>query len=45
MEKNMENEMETGGILRFKDLKLSYFHGETILFTMYTHYGDKSPKP
>ena len=25
MEKNMENEMETGGIYGFKELKLSYY--------------------
>ena len=40
MEKNMENEMETGGILGFKGLKLSYSIGETLLFTIYTHYGN-----
>ena len=27
MEKKMENEMETGGILGFKELKLSYHNG------------------
>ena len=40
MEKKMENEMETGGILGFKGLKLSYHIGETLLFTVYTHYGN-----
>ena len=42
MEKKMENEMETGGILGFKELKLSYYIGETLLFTIYihTHYGN-----
>ena len=40
MEKKMENEMETGGIQGFKELKLSYYIGETRLFTMYTHYGN-----
>ena len=29
MEKKMENEMETGGIWGFKELKLSYYIGET----------------
>ena len=28
MEKNMEHEMETGGILGFKELKLGYYIGE-----------------
>ena len=27
MEKNLENEMEAGGIYGFKDLKLSYHNG------------------
>ena len=27
MENEMENEMETGGIWRFKELKLSYHNG------------------
>ena len=40
MEKKMENEMYTGGILGFKELKLSYSIGETLLFTIYTHYGN-----
>ena len=40
MDKKMENEMETGGILGFKELKLSYSIGETLLFTIYTHYGN-----
>ena len=39
MEKKMENEMETGGIWGFKEQKLSYYIGETLLFTIYTHYG------
>ena len=40
MQKNMENEMETGGIWGFKELKLSYYIGETLLCTIYTHYGN-----
>ena len=40
MEKKMENEMETGGIWGFKELKFSYYIGGTILFTIYTHYGN-----
>ena len=40
MEKNMENEMETRGIQGCKELKLSYYIGETLLFTIYTHYGN-----
>ena len=42
MEKKMENEMETGGIEGFKELKLSYYIKETLLFTIYiyTHYGN-----
>ena len=40
MEKNMENKMETGGILGSKELKLIYYIGETLLFTIYTHYGN-----
>ena len=37
-EKTMENEMDTGGILRFKELDLSYCIGEAVLITIYTHY-------
>ena len=40
MEKNMENEMEPGGNRGIKELKLSYYIGETLLFTIYTHYGN-----
>ena len=40
MEKKMENEMETGGIEGFKELKLSYYNGETLSFTIYNHYGN-----
>ena len=40
MEKNMDNDMETGGIQGFKELKLSHYIGETLLFTIYTHYGN-----
>ena len=36
----MEKKMETGGIEGFKGLKLSYYIGETLLFTIYTHYGN-----
>ena len=39
MEKNMENEMETGEIEGFR-VKLSYHIGETPLLTIYTHYGN-----
>ena len=28
-----------------KELKLSYYIGETLLFTIYTHYGNLNPKP
>ena len=40
IEKKMENEMETGGNIGVKELKLSYSIGETLLFTMYTHNGN-----
>ena len=30
MERNMENEMETGGIQGFKELKLSYHNGYIV---------------
>ena len=40
MEKNMENETETGGIYGFKELKSSYYIGETLLFTIYTYHGN-----
>ena len=33
MEKKMENEMETG----IKELRLSYYIGETLLFTLYIY--------
>ena len=35
MEKKMENEMETGGIWGLRNLILSYYIGETLLFTVY----------
>ena len=31
MEKKMENEMEAAGIQGFKELKLSYYIGETLI--------------
>ena len=34
------HEMETGEIWGFKELKLSYYIGETLLFTIYTNYGN-----
>ena len=37
MEKKMENEMETGGNIGIKELNLSYYIGETLFFTTYTH--------
>ena len=40
MENKMKNEMETGGISGFKELELSYYIGETLLSTIYTHYGN-----
>ena len=40
MERKMENEMEAGGILGFKEVKLSYYIGETLLFIIETHYGN-----
>ena len=40
MEKKMENQMEAGGIQVFKELKLSYYIGETLLFTICAHYGN-----
>ena len=32
MEERMEHEMEAGGIQGFKQLSLSYYIGETLLF-------------
>ena len=41
MEKKMENEMGTGKKKKgFKELKLSYYIGEILSFTIYTHYGN-----
>ena len=40
MDQNMENEMQTGEIQGFKELKISYYTGETPLFAIYTHYGN-----
>ena len=46
MEKKMENEMEAGGIQGFKELELSYYIGESLLFTIYTHIMvTLNPKP
>ena len=39
MEKNKENGMETGGSIGFVELNLSYYTGETLSFTIYTHCG------
>ena len=38
----MEEEMETSDNywVAVKKLKLSYYIGETLLFTIYTHYGN-----
>ena len=36
----MENEMETGGNVGIKELNLRYYFGETLSFTIYTHYGN-----
>ena len=35
MEETLENDFNTGGIL--KECNLSYYIGETISFTIYTH--------
>ena len=43
MEKNMENEMETVVMQGFRELNLSYSIGETLSFTIYTHYGNPTP--
>ena len=40
MEKKIENAMETWGIKGSKEINLSYYIGETLVFTMYTHYGN-----
>ena len=40
MEIKMENEMEAGGIWGSGELKLSYYIGETLSITIYTHYGN-----
>ena len=40
MVKKMENEMETVGRQGSKEVKLSYYIGETLLFTIYTLYGN-----
>ena len=45
MEKKMENKMETGVIWGFKELKLSYSIGETLLFTIYIWMVDKIMVP
>ena len=41
----METETEATPLdwVAVKELKLSYYVGETLLFTIYTHYGN--PKP
>ena len=40
MEKNMEHEMETGGIWGSKEPNSSQYIEETLLLTTYTHYGN-----
>ena len=37
LEKNVENEMETGGIWNFKELNLSYHIEETTLISIYIY--------
>ena len=38
MENEMEIEMETGGIYGLKEVNLSYYVGDTLLFAIHTHY-------
>ena len=40
MEKNMENVIESGGLLGFKELSLSYYMGETTVFTTHSDNGN-----
>ena len=39
MERTWKNEMEGGGMWGSKELNLSYYHGGTILITIYAHHG------
>ena len=45
MEKNMENEMETGEMEGFKEFNSSCYIGETILVIIYTYYGNSAQVP
>ena len=38
----MEHEMETGGIIGFRELKLSYYSKYFPLFTDYTYYDNSN---
>ena len=40
MEKTMEHEMETGVREGVKEQNSSHYIGETLLVTVYTHYGN-----
>ena len=40
MEKNMENEMDSVVIEGYIELNLSYTIGETLLISIYSHYGN-----
>ena len=40
IENDMEDELETRGISGFMGLNLSYHTGQTIFFTIDTHYGN-----
>ena len=40
MEKNMDNEIETGGIQGFEELNLRLLNGQTLQITVCVHYSD-----
>ena len=45
MDQNMENDMETGGIKGVKELNSSYYIGEAVLSSKYTHDGNLNAVP
>ena len=45
MEKTKENDMETGGIQGFKELKLRYYSKETLIFAICPYYGNLPQAP
>ena len=47
LSRQLEEDLTNNNWVAVKELELSYYIGETLLFTIYTHYGNLAlnPKP